>query len=87
MERTLVIDIHFPSCKRKNITSESFEEALRDEFKNESYGVKFNFTSEGSGFFDYGHSYISYPSGASNEERDGIDKRIMSTFSDLTGNK
>ncbi len=51
MERTLVIDIHSPSCKRGKITSESFEEALRDEFKNESYGVKFNFTSEGGGLW------------------------------------
>ncbi|WOY02035.1 hypothetical protein OGM22_09635 [Dickeya fangzhongdai] len=83
MERTLVIDIHSPSCKRGKITSESFEEALRDEFKNESYGVKFNFTSEGG----YGYGYISYPSGASSDECNTINKRIISTFTDLTGNK
>ncbi|GAB7269913.1 hypothetical protein DZS_13060 [Dickeya ananatis] len=53
MERTLVIDIHFPSCKRENITSESFEEALRDEFKNESYDVKFKFTSADGFFFSW----------------------------------
>lgn len=86
MERTLVIDIHFPSCKRKNITSESFEEALRNEFNNESYDVKFKFTSA-DGFFSHGHSHIDYPSGASNDECDSINKRIMSTFTDLTGNK
>lgn len=85
--KNLSITIHFPSCKARGFLSDDFENAIRIEFEDDQYDLKFGFSASPSdGYFDTGVSTLCVENGSPTEIA-LVRERIKGVFDRLVESK